>query len=356
MRLLIFVNKFDENDDLLGFFMGWVSRLSQNFEKIIIIAQSVGKYPKQKNVTVCSLNKEQTKCWFSRLVKFYKYLWQFRDDYDIVFIFMAPSWVVGAWLPVKLLGKKLTFWYAVWKDSLKLRLATFFSDKVVSSISRAFPFQTKKLILVGQGIDVSYFKPDESVRESNRLLFLGRISPIKNLEILIGALGKIKNLSPQIYDKIRVEIIGAPASEKDSNYLTEMKKFAVVVGIDKKLEWLGKISHRYILPYYQKAGIFINLTPTGSFDKTMLEAMACGDLLLASNEALREFFSEPFRELFLFKQGNVDELARKLTRLLSIEPDQLSDKARNELRGIVVKNHSQEDVVNNLTKFFKSLV
>jgi len=42
MKLLILTQKIDINDDLLGFFHGWVARLAENFESIIVVALGVG--------------------------------------------------------------------------------------------------------------------------------------------------------------------------------------------------------------------------------------------------------------------------------------------------------------------------
>lgn len=355
MKLLIFVNKFDEDDDLLGFFTGWVNGLSQNFEKISIIAQFVGRHPRLDNVEVFSLGKERRKSRLARLLTFYKYSWRLRKNYDAAFIFMAPAWAIISWPVLKLAGKKMALWYAVWKDSFKLRLATLLSDKVISSVPRAFPFKTGKLALVGQGVDVNYFRPNKSVpNQRNRILFLGRISPVKKIEVLFGALKHLRTTFPDAYSKVSVNIIGGPTSEKDEIYLEQLRKLSN--DIKEKINWFPGVNvpHSEILDYYQEAGIFVNLTPTGSFDKTMLEAMACGDLLLASNAALANFFSEEQKQLFLFKQNDPKDLSEKLAHLLSLGPEK-ADRFRMELRDVIVKNHSQENLVNNLTKLFKSL-
>lgn len=354
MKILIFANKFDEDDDLLGFFVGWVLGLARNFERIIVITQYAGRYPRLGHLAIFSLDKERTESRFVRAVNFYRHLWRLRNDYDAAFIFMAPVWAIAAWLVLKILNKKIVLWYAVWKDSFKIRLAAFLSDRVVSSVSRAFPFKTEKLVLVGQGIDVDYFRPNESIRNPDKILFLGRISAIKRIEILLEALKIVKNSSPAVYDKISVDIVGGPSPQKNSEYLNELKILASNFGIGEKINWVGRVSHKNVLSHYQDAGIFINLTPTGSFDKTMLEAMACGDLLLASNAALADFLNEEQKQLFLFKQDDPEDLSEKLLYLLSMEAGEMSG-LRMALREIVVKNHSQENLINNLTEVFKLL-
>ena len=61
MRLLILTQKIDSQDDLLGFFHGWVAKLAEHFDKITVIALGVGQYQLPANIKVLSLGKEK-KC------------------------------------------------------------------------------------------------------------------------------------------------------------------------------------------------------------------------------------------------------------------------------------------------------
>ena len=55
MRLLILTQKVDQNDDILGFFHGWIREFSKNFETITVISLGVGEYNLPANVRVLSL-------------------------------------------------------------------------------------------------------------------------------------------------------------------------------------------------------------------------------------------------------------------------------------------------------------
>ncbi len=93
-----------------------------------------------------------------------------------------------------------------------------------------------------------------------------------------------------------------------------------------KINWLGRIPHSETRRYYQEADIFINLTPTGSFDKTTLEAMACGIPVLTSSAAsLPEVVGDAAR---LFDPNKIEEISRKMKELLldSVAKQDLSAK------------------------------
>jgi len=346
-RLLIFVNKFDKADDLLGFFVGWVNELAEGLDKITVITQKKGEYDQRDNVEVISLEKDKNKNPIVRSWKLNSHLFQLRGNYDGVFVIMAPAWAIVAFPAIKILRKKLYLWYAVWKGSWKLKLAEKLVDKIFSSVKEAFPFQSRKLELIGQGVDTDKFSRDRSVQDFNKILFLGRISPVKKIEVLFKALAKIREARPEIYQRLSCDIAGDVARGKDKHYLNELKRLATELNLGSKIKWLGKIPHKNTPEHYKRSGIFVNLTPVGSFDKSMLEAMACGNLILVSNSALANFLNPSFRELFIFRQDDLEELSEKLVKLLELNE---TDKYREELRNIIINNHSQEQWAQNFIK------
>ena len=178
-KLLIFVNKFDEDDDLLGFFVGWINELAKHPLDIVVVTQHAGRYNCPSNVRVVDIDKKSNPSSIQRVLKFWKVLWQNRANYSHVIIIMAPAWAIIASLATKILHKKIYLWYAVWHGNWKLRLAEKLCDKILCSVKEAFPFETRKLTLLGQGINTDHFVLNETVRETGKILFLGRISPVK---------------------------------------------------------------------------------------------------------------------------------------------------------------------------------
>ena len=90
--------------------------------------------------------------------------------------------------------------------------------------------------------------------------------------------------------------------------------------------------------------IYVNLTPSGSFDKTIGEAMACGCIVVVANDAVREVVPE---RCFI-ENDRVDSAARALEAALSID-----DNVRNILveksREYIVRTHSLSLLLERLT-------
>lgn len=345
MKLLIFTNKFDENDDLLGFFVGWVNELSKYAEKLTVITQESGEYVHLPNLNVISLEKKKNKSRIKRFFAYNNLLLNLRNNYDSVFVVMAPGWVLGSVL-AKILGKKIYLWYAVWKGSFKLKLAEMVADKIFCSVRESFPFETRKLNPIGQGIDTEYFVPDGNKRQEYKLLFLGRISPVKKIEILFQALAELKKNNNSIFEKLNLDIVGGTTSRKDEKYLADLKKISEKLELSDKINWLGRIPHPKILDYYQKSDVFINLTPAGSFDKTILEAMSCENMVLVSNRAMAGFLGDDLKSKILFEENNHLDLAKKLENLLELNSEE-KNKIRLALREIILKHHSQKQWAKN---------
>ena len=333
-KLLIYCNKFAKDDDLLGFFPGWVARLLEHFENIIVLTPQPGQYEPSSQLTVITLPREKSK----RLVQFWAELWQRRKHYDTVFVLMAPAWLIAA-APLRLLQKRLVLWYAVWKRTSKLRLATAWANRVVTSVAKAFPLATKKLIAVGQGIDTEYFQSG-SGRQSGQILTLGRISPVKHLEQVITAVA-------QLPDR-QLIIVGGPANANDDSYYRDLRAQAAPLGA--RVIFHGRLAHDRILPFYQQADIFVNLTVAGSFDKAMLEAMACGCIVISINEGLRAFLEPVLAEKILIKS---EQLTAKLVEILSLSEEE-KGKIRKNLRAMVVRDHSLQVMIPKLASVLKN--
>jgi glycosyltransferase involved in cell wall biosynthesis len=100
------------------------------------------------------------------------------------------------------------------------------------------------------------------------------------------------------------------------------------------------------VPLYQRSTLFLSASRTGSLDKAVLEALACGRPALTCNEAFVDFFG-PDTERYLFRPGDDAALADRLVAELATDP--ASRRARGlALREQVVAEHSVEHLADEL--------
>lgn len=335
MKLLIITQKVDENDQLLGFSINWFRRFAGKFDSIVILCLEKGKFDLPENVRVISLGKDRGASKLAQLLNFYKNIWLLRKQYDSVFIFMNAIWVVVGWCSWKMLGKKVFLWYAHKTITWKHRLAVKLANGIFTSTLEGFRIKSKKVMIVGQGIDMDFFKPDNSKRPNClSILSVGRIAPIKNYEVLIYAAKILRDEGVVFY----ITIIGEPVFTKDFEYESGLKNIVSKMGLDQHISFIGKVINKELPSYYQSSQIFVNLGKTGSLDKTIVEAMACGSNVISSNDAAIKFLP---KELVI--DGNSPkELAEKIKEISGKD-------FGNELREYVEKNHSLINLVQKIS-------
>ena len=144
MKLLIMTQKVDANDDVLGFFHGWIKEFAKHCEEMTVIALGVGEYDLPKNVRVLSLGKEEGVSRLSYLINFYRLIWRERKNYDTVFVHMNQEYILLGGLIWKCLGKKIALWRNHYAGSLLTRIAMMISDKIFCTSKYSFTARSKK--------------------------------------------------------------------------------------------------------------------------------------------------------------------------------------------------------------------
>ena len=345
MKLLVITQKVDENDQLLGFFIEWLKRLAQKFDKLIVLCLEKGEFNLPENVEVISLGKNKGHSKIRQLFTLYSLLFTRRHNYDAVFIHMNPIWVVLGGPLWKLFNKKIFFWYTHKAVTPKLRLAERFANVIFTASKESFRLPSKKVIVTGHGIDTQLFKPDHlrlNLKKDQRfnlsILSVGRIAPVKNYETLIDAAKILKDGGVDF----SVTMVGEAALDSDARYLMSLKLKIKSLKLEENFNFVGKINHKDLLRYYQTHDVFIHLSKTGSLDKTILEAMACGMRVLSSNDSSMAFL--PGNLIFI--EDDPLELASKILTVKdsAIDPD---------LRHYVVQNHNLDILIDKISNYIK---
>lgn len=262
MRLLIVTQAMDEADPVLGFFVRWVEEFAKHAQRVEVICLKEGRHTLPANVRVHSLGKERGAR--SRL----RYAWRFlslarrlRHEYDAVFVHMNPEYVVLGGLFWRLSRKKIALWYTHKSVDLKLWIAALFADVIFTASKESFRLPTAKLRIVGHGIDTNFFSPDTALPRGTAVLSAGRLSPSKRHDLVIKAAAHFPN---------DVWIVG------DGPERETLERLARGLSLSAHIRFFGACSQEVLREKYRTAGVFVHASETGSLDKVMLEALACG--------------------------------------------------------------------------------
>ena len=283
------------------------------------------------NVTVHSLGKERGVSRLKYLWNFYRYL--FRERYEYVLVHMNSEYVVlGGWW-WRLCGKKIGLWYSHKSLTLKLSIAVQFANIIFTTARRSVTFATPKLRFMGHGIDVN--TSHCMARAENQkpvILTVGRVTKIKHCETLIETVALLKKEGFQCHSIIA----GGPATDADRAYEKELRALSQKLEVGNLVEFTGTIPLEKLLAWYCHADISVNMVPTGGLDKSVLEGMAAGNLVISSNEVFRDHFGV-YADRLIFKTGDSTELASKISVLWN-SPD------REEVRKFLIHKAGEFDV------------
>lgn len=344
MKLLICTQKVDKNDSVLAFFHRWLEEFAKHCEKLTVICLERGEYNLPSNVQVLSLGKEAGVNKLKYLWRFYKYIWRERKNYDVVFVHMNPEYIMLGGLVWKFMRKRISLWYVHRQVNLKLRIAVFFANKIFSVSQESFRLKSKKVNFVGHGIDTKFFKCENRQKNSDvfKIISVGRITRIKNLDILIKAIGLLRD---KVERKFVVELVGEPVTGEDKKYLQELENSVKIEQLDGIVRFIGSVSHHEIANLYCQSDLLINLCPTGGIDKVVLEAMSCGLLVLLSNKSFLPYL-DSFGGKLLFEYQNCEDLSNKIQNLLVVDKNSTGSVLREQ----VITHHELKLLVTKLVK------
>lgn len=353
MRILLFNLATDADDPILGFTTGWIRALAERVEVVHVVTMRVGRLDLPQNVRVYSVGKEKGYSEPRRLMEFYRLLFDIvrEDRIDACFSHMIPIFTVLAAPLLKCVRIPIVTWYAHPSLTLTLRLAHHLSTRMVASIATAYPYRHDKLTAIGQGIDIDLFSSEVGVSPEAppMILCVGRLSPVKDHPTLLQAASLLRQDRHLLF---RVLILGGPATPRDDSYVHLLHKQVTDLGLEGMVCFEPSVSMERLPLWYRRSAVYVNMTPTGSGDKVVWEAMACGKPCVVANEGFKETLGE-YADRLLFCYGKPEELACRLRSLLSLSAE---DRTRmgDYLRTQVIKMHSLPRLVSNLLEIMGS--
>lgn len=263
----------DDRDTIFAHQAEAVRRLARHFEKVTVLTGVIGEASVPANVEVFSSHWTPGSS-FKNIVFFYKSaLAIFRKSYrPVVFSHMTDVQCALISPITKIFRIKHCLWYAHKSRSKYLSWSYFFVDRVLTSTHGSFPFQGRKVRVIGQAIDPELFqwKP-ASQKPLTRLIHVGRFDPSKNAEMILSAVSKAREGFPNL----ELTFIGSPSSVKHDAYHS---KFLNKIRVDSEYSWvklLDSVPRSELPNYLSNKDIFIHAFE-GSLDKTLIEATFTG--------------------------------------------------------------------------------
>jgi len=247
----------------------------------------------------CVLNKCVKNSFFkSLLVSIEAYLHnQILKSYDLIDFFIAPS--------------------------------EFMKKKCVE-----FGVNEKKIITINNFVN---FEANSYSQKEDYLLYFGRLSEEKGIEVLLRAMLKLHDY--------KLKIVGAGEN------LPVLRALVSELCLENKVEFLGAKHNDDLLNIVNDAqAIIIPSIWYENMPMNLLEAMSMGKIVIASNiGGIPEIISDG-KNGFLFESGNSEELAEKIKNLSQYDLNNFKKCAKN-----TVKKYSKDDYYFKISQIFTNL-
>lgn len=163
--------------------------------------------------------------------------------------------------------------------------------------------------VIPNGISDSWFNVS-NVEIEGRILFVGRVVPIKAIEHLIQMLKIVQKRVP----KAHLHIVG-PVSDKE--YKKKLNVIVDKMDIQNSVIFKGPKNGADLEKEYSECSVFALTSKEESFGIVLLEAMASGKPIVATEVGGIPEIIKNEEEGILVKYGDVEQLAENIMKLLS---------------------------------------
>ncbi|MBW1639906.1 glycosyltransferase family 4 protein [Microbacterium resistens] len=235
-------------------------------------------------------------------------------------------------------------------DDIVLKLAwadaarTFALTRAVTTPTRRAADFLERTIDVGDvipvscGIDRSNYDPVIGPRERNRIIFVGRLTAEKQIDVILRALTK---LDPAL--DVAFDIVGGGDQRKALENLTQE------LGLGDRVTFHGRISDEKLRSLYSRASVFAIASIAELQSIATMEAMASALPVVAADAVALPHLVHDGENGYLFEPGNVDELAARLTDVLTASPAEYERMQQASLDGVAIHD------INRTLDTFESL-
>lgn len=203
---------------------------------------------------------------------------------------------------------------------------------------RLVPFFTSSLS-EGEWLEAGEFLLGRTGAPPWRILFCGRFVPAKGIDLLLRAF------------KLLLET-GAPAELDlvgDGEEMSELMKLCRALGVQNRVVFHGWLGRKALIEQYRRAHLFVSCSRKEGFGKVIIEAMAFGLPVIATDVGVSRFLLLPPECGMLAQPESHQNLAEHLIQMIA-QPEQ-------SLRmGAAARVRARQFLFENLEKQYREFL
>jgi glycosyltransferase involved in cell wall biosynthesis len=185
--------------------------------------------------------------------------------------------------------------------------------------------EVEGVIPISCGIDRTQYTPVVGPREKNRIIFVGRLTAEKQVEVILQAMTKLDPALETTFD-----IVGGGDQRKS------LERLAADLGLADRVTFHGRTSDAELRALLSRASLFVIASIAELQSIATMEAMASALPIVAADAVALPHLVHDGENGHLFEPGNSAELAARLTDVLTAEPAEYERMQRASLDGVLV--------------------
>lgn len=187
--------------------------------------------------------------------------------------------------------------------------------------------------VVPPGVDHAFFSPGDrggaraalELDDGPVLLFVGRIQPLKGLDVAVGALAELAD------PRATLLVVGGPSGPVGAAELARVRSLAERLGVAGRIRFVDPQPHHLLSTYYRAADVTVVPSRSESFGLVALESAACGTPVVAADVGGLRLLVDHGRTGFLVDERDPARYAEHVRRVLD-HPDLAAELSAGSAR------------------------
>ncbi|MGZ4944861.1 MAG: glycosyltransferase family 4 protein [Halobacteriota archaeon] len=186
------------------------------------------------------------------------------------------------------------------------------------------------------GIDFTDLKEKYGIRDEKILMFVGRLHPVKRLDLLLTAV-------QQLDEKYRLFIVGTGAIEN------ELKEMAKSLGVSNRVIFTGAVPYSEVPKFMNMADLLVMTSSIEGQPRVLIEAMSCGTPAVGTNVfGIRDTIEEGVTGYLA--SDDPSDIAEKISQALE------NEEFPHLCRSVALKNYSNKMCIAKEKALFEELL
>ncbi|HEX9681491.1 MAG TPA: glycosyltransferase [Acidimicrobiales bacterium] len=158
----------------------------------------------------------------------------------------------------------------------------------VDQLAELYGAPRNRIEIVPPGVDHAFFSPGDRraaraalgvLGDQPLLLFVGRIQPLKGLEVAVAALAE---LADHGHPEAELVVVGGPSGPEGATEVAAAGSLVADLGLTDRVRFVDPQPHLMLSTYYRAADVCLVPSRSESFGLVALEAGACGTPVVAA--------------------------------------------------------------------------